>query len=77
MIKKYIKELEQLGWIYNEDYSMVNYYVFEREKEILAIDNDKMKIIYDNFDEDALKSITYETLKVVMKIFKKSSCENL
>jgi hypothetical protein len=70
MIEKYIKELEQLGWVYNEDYSMIDYYVFERTDEILAIDNDKMKITYDNFDEDALNSITYETLKIVMKFFK-------
>ena len=71
MNKEYKKELNELGWRYSNKLSMNDYYVFIRGKyEKLAIDVDKFKMIYDDTEEDTLGAITYETLKVVIKIFR-------
>ena len=67
---KYRKELEELGWKFDTIYSMKDYYVFDRESERLYIDTDKEKIIHYNFDEDSLPELSYETLKIIVEIFK-------
>ena len=61
---KYRKELEELGWKFNTIDSMKDYYVFDRRDERLNIDTGKLKITHYNFE------LSYETLKVVMKILK-------
>lgn len=67
---KYRKELEELGWKFDTIYFMKDYYVFDRESERLYIDTDKEKIIHYNFDEDSLPELSYETLKIIVEIFK-------
>lgn len=62
------KDLRKLGWHYSNKKSMNNYFVFTRQDEELAIYTDKMKVKHDNYDEDSLNTITYETLKIVIKI---------
>ena len=64
-------DLKLLGWNYKEKLSMEDYYIFVRNEERLCIDTDKMKITYYNLDEDDLPQLSYETLKVVVKIFEK------
>lgn len=67
---KYMKELEELGWEFNTISSMKDYYVFNRRDEKLCINTDKLKITYYNFDEDSLPELSYETLKIIVEIFK-------
>lgn len=67
---KYRKELEELGWKFNIIDSMKDYYVFNRRDERLYIDTDKLKITHYNFDEDGLPELSYETLKIIVEIFK-------
>lgn len=70
MKSEYKKELEELGWKFYDYASMNDYYVFERQQERICIDTDKAKIEHYMFDINALPELSYETLKVVMKIFK-------
>ena len=70
-------ELKTLGWNYSKNLSMDDYYVFVRDEEKLCIDTDKMKITYYNLDEDSLPQLSYDTLKVVVKIFEKVEKENM
>lgn len=67
---KYKKELEDLGWKFNATDSMKDYYIFDRRDEKLYIDTDKLKITHYNFDEDSLPELSYETLKIIVEIFK-------
>ena len=67
---KYRKKLEELGWKFNAIDSMKDYYVFNRRDEKLHIDTDKLKITHYNFDEDSLPELSYETLKIIVEIFK-------
>lgn len=67
---KYRKELEKLGWKFNATDSMNDYYVFDRQQERICIDTDKAKIVHYMFDIDAQPELTYETLKIIVEIFK-------
>ena len=70
-------ELKALGWNYSKKLSMDDYYVFVRSEEKLCIDTDKMKITYYNLNKDNLPQLSYDTLKVVVKIFEKVEKENM
>ena len=72
MNKRYKKEMQELGWYYNKEKSMCNYYIFTRKDyyyEELIIDTGRWRIYYYSDDNDC-NFITLNTLEIVMKIFR-------
>ena len=72
MNKKYKKQLNELGWRYDNKLSDPHYYVFKRGIERLIIDCWKDRIEYNGYEDyeffDYYYKISHDTLKIVLKI---------